>query len=172
MDKSDLIVIAQFAKTFGIKGLIKVKSYCEPLDTIYKYFPWYSISNNIAGEIQIENTAHKPSLAVKLVGYDSPEAVKQFTNSLIYTHKDNLPALTDSDYYWFQLHNLEVYTSNNELLGKVNTVFATGSNDVLDIIPTSDSIDKQQRLVPYIDDTVISVDLAAQKIVVNWAKDF
>lgn len=172
MDTTDLIVIAQFAKTFGIKGLIKIRSYCEPLDAIYTYFPWYSISDNIASEIQIEKTSSKPSLAVKLVGYDSPEAARQFTNSLIYTHKDNLSALADSEYYWFQLHNLEVYTCQGELLGKVKTVFATGSNDVLDIIPCASSIDNQPRLIPYIDDAVVSVDLAAHKIIVNWDKDF
>ena len=37
---------------------------------------------------------------------------------------------------------------------------------------TVDSIDREERLIPYVDECVVKVDLAEQRIVVNWDPGF
>lgn len=60
-----------------------------------------------------------------------------------------------------------------QYLGTVKSLLETGANDVLVIAPDDQSIDSQERLVPYLPgEFVLSVDLDAGEIQVNWDPDF
>ena len=49
----------------------------------------------------------------------------------------------------------------------------TGANDVMSVRPTKNSIDNQERLIPYVEhDVVLSVDPEASTIVVDWRAEF
>ena len=49
----------------------------------------------------------------------------------------------------------------------------TGANDVMVVEPTDDSIDKQQRLIPYLEvDVVKQVDQEARVVTVDWDADY
>ena len=87
--------------------------------------------------------------------------------------REQLPTLGKDDYYWSDLEGLQVLTESGECLGKVSHLFETGSNDVLVVKATGQSIDDQERLIPYLwQDVVKSVDTQAGNIVVDWDKDF
>jgi 16S rRNA processing protein RimM len=47
-------------------------------------------------------------------------------------------------------------------------LFETGANDVLRI----HSLDKKEILIPFIEQTIIKVDLKLSRIVVDWNKDY
>ena len=52
-------------------------------------------------------------------------------------------------------------------------LFETGSNDVMVVKASKQSVDDQERLIPYLwNDVVKSVDTQAATITVNWDKDF
>jgi 16S rRNA processing protein RimM len=58
------------------------------------------------------------------------------------------------------------------LLGVVDHLLETGANDVLVIAPCPGSIDKRERLAPYLPgDVVHGVDLRTGRIDVNWHPD-
>jgi 16S rRNA processing protein RimM len=58
------------------------------------------------------------------------------------------------------------------LLGTVDHLIETGANDVLVVKATPDSVDDQERLIPYlVDDVVTRVDLEAGVIEVDWFLD-
>ena len=49
----------------------------------------------------------------------------------------------------------------------------TGSNDVLVVHATADSIDQRERLIPYLPDQVVQqVDLKGSRMVVDWDPEF
>jgi 16S rRNA processing protein RimM len=52
--------------------------------------------------------------------------------------------------------------------GKITDVFATGANDV--VVAKSD--DGTERLIPYIAQVVLEVDLDAKTMLVDWDADF
>ena len=58
------------------------------------------------------------------------------------------------------------------MLGTVDYLIDTGANDVLVVKACEGSIDKRERLIPYVpDSTVIQVDLDEGLIVVDWFID-
>ena len=87
-----------------------------------------------------------------------------------------MPALDEGEYYWDQLQGLAVYTQFNgerQRLGVVSKLFETGANDVLVVLGDAQSIDQRERLVPYVPGQfVLSVDLQAGEILVDWDPEF
>ena len=91
---------------------------------------------------------------------------------LLILQKD-LPKLQDGEFYLFQLENLNVVNEEKELLGRIDQIMKTGANDVLVVKPLSESIDKQERLIPFSKDEVIrEVDLRSRLVYVKWPKDY
>jgi len=58
-------------------------------------------------------------------------------------------------------------------LGKVDSMMETGANDVLVVKPVAGSIDKTERLIPWLPDQVVTaVDVANRRLTVDWDIDF
>ena len=58
-------------------------------------------------------------------------------------------------------------------LGTVDHLLETGANDVLVVEPAEGSLDKRQRLIPWVPDKVVlGVDLARGEMQVDWDPDF
>ena len=61
----------------------------------------------------------------------------------------------------------------NKDLGQIKEILETKANDVLLIEPTEDSIDKKERLVPYIKDEVIKqINITEKTILIDWLEDY
>lgn len=74
--------------------------------------------------------------------------------------------LEDGVYYIVDLIGLEVFTDEGQLLGKVDDIFNTGSNDIYVV---KDELGKQV-LLPGIPDVLKKVDLENGKITVHLIK--
>jgi 16S rRNA processing protein RimM len=100
-------------------------------------------------------------------------AAEALHGAVIWTAKTNLPELSDGDYYWSDLLDMWVWTVDGQLLGQVDSMMETGANDVLVVKPATGSIDKTERLIPWLPEQVVkSVDIANQRITVDWDIDF
>ena len=61
---------------------------------------------------------------------------------------------------------------DQQLFGIVDHLIETGANDVLVVKPCAGSLDDRERLLPYTQHCVQSVDLSANEIRVDWDADF
>jgi len=110
---------------------------------------------------------------IKVEGCDNREQIPAFTGCELAIKREQLPALQQNDYYWSELEGLTVKTLEGDCLGKISHLFETGSNDVIAVKGNADSIDRQERLIPYVwDDVVRAVDLQSGTMTVDWDKDF
>jgi 16S rRNA processing protein RimM len=58
-------------------------------------------------------------------------------------------------------------------LGRIDHLMETGANDVLVVRGDEQSIDRRERLIPYLPDRVVlEIDLAEQTMRVDWDPDF
>jgi len=95
-------------------------------------------------------------VVLKLAGIDSATAAKALRHRLLEVPEDDLRPLADGEYYHFQILGLEVRTTTGEVLGRVEQIISTGSNDVFVVRGQRGEI-----LIPAVDDVVKSVDPAA-----------
>ena len=83
-----------------------------------------------------------------------------------------MPGLEEGDYYWYQLEGLTVKNEQGFNLGKIERLMETGANDVMVIVPTQESIDKLNRLIPYTTQVIQEIDLLGKKILVDWSEEY
>ncbi len=163
------VLVGSIGKPYGVKGWVKVNSYTEPSSNIFLYQPWYLIATDKAPytlEI-LHHQIQNQRLIVQFKNCQTPEMAGLLTNHKIYVDRQQFSPLTQQEYYWTDLEGLKVYTCENIYLGIVQTIFATGSNDVLVIEG------KKQFLIPFLlDNTIKSIDLAQETMIVDWDPDF
>ena len=114
---------------------------------------------------------------VKLQGIDDRDAAVACKGKQIAVPRALLPKLKNEEYYWSDLIGLAVKNQQNVDFGKITDVFATGANDVIVVkdvvvkdVAKSDS--GQERLIPYIAQVILAVDLSAKTMLVDWDSDF
>lgn len=163
-----IIVIGKFASPFGVQGWIKVASFTDPPENIFNYLPWkIRLKNKIETLKLAGKKIHDNGLIVQITDINDRDLVRQYTGAEIIIERQQLPPLPPDEYYWTDLEGMEVITTKNQILGKVDHVFATGSNDVLVVEG------EKRHLIPFLrDQVVVSIDPAANTIRVEWDPEF
>ena len=96
-------------------------------------------------------------------GVNTVEEAETLRNAYIVVDREIFGELPEGVYYIADLLGLDVYTEDGTLLGKVDDIFSTGSNDVYVV---KDELGKQ-KLLPGIDEVIKQIDLESGKIIVN-----
>jgi 16S rRNA processing protein RimM len=165
----DAVAIGRFGGPFGVKGWIKVISFTQPAEQILSYLPWFFFKGGRKQEIKEVNAQlHGKNLILQLEQSQDRESAKTFTNLEIYIDRSQLPALSNEEYYWIDLVGLAVINKEAVELGRITSVFATGSNDVI-VVRAEDG---KERYIPYLTDVVLEVNLDQKTVMVDWDADF
>ncbi len=172
--KSNLVDVGRIATSYGVKGWVKIHSYTEPADNIFSYTPWLLKTKHGVKEIELVNwRQHGKGYVAQLKGVDNRDQADLIHQVTIAIDRAVLPDLEEGEYYWHQLEGLKVFTLNGELLGEVQKMMATGANDVFVVKPVADSIDDQERLIPYVPDHFETyVDLETGCVRIDWDPDY
>lgn len=168
------LVLGSVTAVYGVKGWVKIYSNTDPMENIFKYTPWTLKLNGEFKTVELETgKRHGKGLIAKLVGIDDRDVARAYCGAEITASADLLPELEEGEYYWSQLVNLLVVTESGELLGKVSHLMETGANDVLVVKGTAESLDREQRLIPYLPDQVIKeINLETGTMRVDWDPEF
>ena len=173
MKKSKLICIGSIGKPRGLKGEFFLNSYCSPQENILNYSDFLIEDSQISDfKITYVRKINKKFYA-KIHSIDNIDDIKNYTNSKLFINSEDLPKLTDEN-YWHELIGMQVEDLNsNDILGMVDTLNNFGANDCLVIKPTKNSIDNKERLIPFIKETFIkSINQNKKIIKVDWQKEY
>ena len=177
------VVVGLVSGLHGVQGALKIKSFCEPAEGIFKYRPWTltrpeaNASGGLLVKIAPEASAligvplkirgAGTSLAARFAEIEDRDQAARWLGSLISVPRSCLPKLGSGDYYWRDLMGLDVENLQGVTFGVIEAMMPTGSNDVM--VVSGD----RQRLVPYIPGQfVMNVELAAGKMIVDWDPEF
>ena len=156
--------IGQIVNTFGIKGMVKIKPFTDDINRFDKLKKIYIKNKDGKKEYQIQEVKyHKNMVLMKLEGIDTPEQADLLRQSYLLVNRDDEEPLEEGVYYIVDLIGLEVYTDEGVLLGNVDDIFNTGSNDIYVV---KDGKGKQ-ILLPGIPDVIKDVDLEKGRITVH-----
>ncbi|PTQ89087.1 ribosome maturation factor RimM [Agitococcus lubricus] len=169
-----LLSIGRIQSAYGIKGWVWVYSNTDPTDNVFAYAPWYLQLGDSWRQIDVLDwRVQGKGLVCRLDGCTDRNAAEALHGAVIWTAKTNLPDLPEGDYYWSDLVDCHVWTIDNQYLGLVDSLMETGANDVLVVKPATGSLDRQERLIPWIPEQVVtSVDIVGRRITVDWDIDF
>jgi 16S rRNA processing protein RimM len=162
------VILGRVSGVFGVKGWLKVQSYTEPHDNIVEFGAWTLRMNGVDRAFEVEDGhSHAGSVVAKLHGIDDRDRARELVGAEIVVVREQLPATAAGELYWTDLEGLEVRTTSDIVLGKVDHLLATGGNDVLVLDSTP------ERLIPFVVGAVVKeVDLERGLIVVDWSPDY
>jgi 16S rRNA processing protein RimM len=172
---SEALVVGKVVGVYGIKGWVKVHSFTDPKENIFDYQPWYLKTDKGWTPVKLDaGRLQGKGLVAQLNGEtDRNRAEALYIGCEIAVNRSVLPNLEDGDYYWSDLIGLRVRTVAGEDLGSIVEMLETGANDVLVVRGDNDSLDLQERLVPWVpDEFVKEVNPAAGYMVVDWDPEF
>jgi 16S rRNA processing protein RimM len=108
----------------------------------------------------------KNMVLLKLEGIDKIEDAENLRNSYLEIDRKDGKQLDKNEYYIVDLLGMEVYTDEGTLLGRLDDIYNTGSNDIYVV---KDELGKQV-LLPAISDVIKDINIEEKKITVHLLK--
>lgn len=159
-----MIEIGKIVNTHALRGEVKIQPWCDEAEM---YFDLDGLNVNDK-YYKIEKTRiHKNFVIVKLEGIDSIEQAEQLKNNVVEVERDALGELSEGVYYICDLLDCRVETTNGILLGYIDDVIKTGSNDVYVL---KDTKSRKPILIPVLPETVKCVDIENKRVTVELLK--
>jgi 16S rRNA processing protein RimM len=157
------IVVGSIAGAFGVKGDVRVKSFCaEPAD-IARYTPLTTEGGQVFRVVVIKGEA-PGALVARIEGIETKEQADGLRGVSLWAERARLPRLPDDEFYHADLIGLIVQDTGGRGLGRVRAVLNHGAGDMLEIVPEGGG---ESVLLPFTQAAVPTVDLAAGRIVAD-----
>ena len=163
MDRERNLHIGTVVGVHGIKGYLKVASHAEntePFD-IGRQLTVKTGSGRTMTYTVRDVRPHKNLLRVAFETVDSRDAAEALKGAELMIDRSELPDTEDGSWYWCDLIGLVVYEGEVQI-GRVEHIFATGSNDVL-VVRDGEA----ERLIPLLESIVRQIDFNSQTITVE-----
>ena len=169
MEPGRRVRVGRIVGLHGVQGQVKLESWTEPRLQIFRYQPWLLTAPGVEREMSgIRGNTQGKGIVASLPGIEDRDQAATLVGCEITVSRDALPPPAPGEFYWFDLENLEVVTTENVSLGRVSHLFSTGANDVMVV-----KDGEKERLVPFVQGPYVqSVDLDAGRIVVDWDPEF
>ncbi len=151
----DLFVVGEIVKTRGLRGCLKVLTQMETqniltgLEFVYlEDVPEQRKRHDIRSFV-----SSGKFLFLELKDINDVDTAKELIGCKVLIPGDMLEDLPQGEYYWRDIIGLDVYDEDGKYLGKIESIFPTGSNDVY--------VCKGEReiLLPAIADVILSIDI-------------
>ena len=149
MPKPDRICVGAIAGSFGVKGELRLKSFCTMPEDIAAYGPLYSEDGARSFTVRLTR-AVTGGLGARLSGVATKEEADALKGVTLWADRDRLPSLPDDEFYHSDLIGLEVFDTGGAALGKVRAVQNFGAGDILEI----EKSDGKRFMVPMTTDAV------------------
>lgn len=160
----EYLEIGQIVNTNGLKGVLKIKPFTDDITRFEDLETIYIQKANELIEFRIEQVRYSKNMVLlKLEGIDDINKAEKYRNFYLKINRKDAVELEENSYFIIDIIGCEVYTDENELLGKVIDVLPTGSNDVY-VVKTSEG---KEILLPAIEDVIKDVDINNKKIIVH-----
>lgn len=168
VDKPQLVSIGYLGRTFGIKGWVLLN--CDANTCIFNCKKvWLKLHGESEWVLKSAFQAKKHGSKAILFFPDfcDKEAATRLNGAVVAIQHDVLEPLPLGTYYWCDLRGLKVINSDGNDLGHVKALIETGANDVLVLEQSG-----VEKLIPFIRQVILRVDLKEGVIVADWVPEF
>lgn len=163
----ELIEIGRIVRSHGLTGRVKVLSYLESPETLHDLsglFVGRSVQEAVFLPLAAVQTG-KDFFILQFRGVDDRDAAERLRGSSVWISSEKIVKLPDGEYYWSELIGLQVLTEEDQILGRIEAIFPTGSNDVYVCRGG-----EREILLPAIEEVVRKIDTDRGVMVVRLLK--
>jgi len=163
--------MGRVAGPHGVRGSLKAQPLCADPASLLAFPQWW-LRGREGGAWSpcrvLASRMQSTMLVAELEGISNREAAAALRGAEIGVPRDWLPGPAENEYYRSDLVGLTVANRTGEVLGTVIDFVESGAHPILRVARA----DGGERLIPWVAQHVDGVDLAAQRIEVDWPSDF
>ena len=160
---TDRICVGAISGAFGIKGEVRLKSFCAEPEAIADYAPLWTEDGSRSFTVKVTRSI-PGGLSARLSGVETKEAADALRGTSLFADRSKLPNLPDDEFYHADLIGLDVLDTGGAKIGTVRAVFNHGAGDILEVFAPGR---KSALLLPFTKAIVPTVDLGAGRIIVD-----
>ena len=176
---ADAIEIGRIADAWGIKGWFKVLPHSASPEALFSSKRWYlqpsergakTFSGTVLLRVR-EAKEHSDTVVASAHEVDDRAAAESLKGARIFVARSSFPTAEPDEYYWVDLIGLDVVNREGLALGRVKELMSTGPQTVL-VIEYTEGDKTLERMIPFVNAYVDSVDLPGRRITVDWQADY
>nr|WP_234824955.1 ribosome maturation factor RimM [Cupriavidus necator] len=181
----DLVEVGYISAAYGIRGWIKVQPHADDASALLHARRWWLLAPPQAGLVAADASRAQP-VCVKIaqsrehsgtvVAQASGVAERNLAEALrgrrVWIRRADFPAPEEDEFYWVDLIGCTVSNEQGELLGEVSGLIDNGAHQILQVAFAQPDGTAGERLIPFVDAFLRSVDTEARRIVVDWGLDY
>jgi 16S rRNA processing protein RimM len=159
---------------FGVTGSIRVTPFSDDADALLNVKTWWLDKPSLQPVSVRTAKMHGGDVVAQIVGVLGRDASEALKGAAVSIPRSQFPQLPADEFYWSDLIGLDVVNLQGEALGKVSDMMHNGAQSILRIAPVeaNEEVKAPERLIPFVEQFVITVDKAANKITVDWGLDY
>jgi len=162
MDDGKMVCVGAIAGAFGVRGEVRLKSFCADPAAIGDYSP---LKTEDGRNMSVQVTrAIKAGFAARIDGVTTKDAADALRSTRLYVDRDQFPELEEDEYYYSDLLGIPVFDTGGEEIGKVKAVLDHGAGDLLEVQLKGSP---KTALLPFTREIIPTVDVASRRIVAD-----
>ena len=163
MPGPDRICVGAVAGSFGVRGEVRLKSFCSEPTDIASYGPLFTEDGSRSFRVTLTRPV-AGGLGARLSGVATKEEADALKGTSLYVDRSRLPAPAEDEFYHADLLGLEVRDTGGVVLGTVRAIHNHGAGDLIEVVrPAPADI----LLIPFTLTAVPTVDIAAGRLIVD-----
>ena len=160
---TDRVCVGAIAGAFGVRGEVRLKSFCAEAADIAAYGPLTTEDGGRSFDVTLTRPVAS-GFAARLTGVMTKEAADGLRGQRLFAPRGALPSLPDDEVYHADLLGLSARDTGGAELGKIAAVLNHGAGDILEL---RGQALKGSVLVPFTRAIVPTVDLASGRVIID-----
>ena len=175
----DAVEVGRILDAWGIKGWFKIQPHSASPEALFSSKRWF-LQPTERGPRPFEGTVllrivqakeHSDSVVASAEDIPDRNTAERLKGSRIFISRSSFPTPSPDEFYWVDLMGLQVINREGVELGTVTDLMATGPNTVL-VLQWQAQEQTHERMIPFVNAYIDSVDLKARRILVDWQPDY
>ncbi|SPA29594.1 16S rRNA PROCESSING PROTEIN [Cupriavidus taiwanensis] len=181
----DLVEVGYVSAAYGIRGWIKVQPHADDASALLHARRWWLLSPPQAGLVVAEGARAEPvcvkvaqsrehsgTVVAQAAGVADRNLAEALRGRRVWIRRADFPAPEEDEFYWVDLIGCSVSNEQGELLGEVSGLIDNGAHQILQVAFVQPDGKAGERLIPFVDAFLRTVDTAGKRIVVDWGLDY
>lgn len=160
---AERVCVGAIAGSFGVKGEVRLKSFCTEPAAIASYGPLFTEDGSRSFKITLTRPV-AGGLGARLSGIATKEQADALKGISLYAEREKLPPAGADEFYHADLIGLQAVDPGGVTLGTVRAIHNHGAGDLIEVLGPGM---KAALLVPFTRAAVPTVDIAVGRIIVD-----
>ena len=170
---ADLVLVGHVLDAWRLDGSVKVAPYSSDAAALLGAKTWWFDVHGAVRSLDVfAAKAHGSTVTARLVGIVDRTAAEALKGARISVPRRHFPVTDDDEYYWVDLIGADVVNEAGDAFGAVFELTENGAHQNLVVRATDAEGKAIDRLIPFVDAFVKSVDVPGRRIVVDWQLDY